>query len=363
MKLCHTEASTGWGGQEIRTFNEACALRDKGYDIYFIIQKKAQLAKRLKEKGFKVLEINFFKKAWFFSLPLILLFFLKNKIDLVVTHSSLDSWLASIAAKMLKISVIRIRHVSTATKKGMNAKLLFRKLADFIITTSSEIINPLAEASGQPLSNICCIPTGVNPENLCISQQSVEDFRKKYQLAKEDIVLGSVCVVRSWKGIESLISAADLLRNEPNLKWLIVGGGYLEQHIKKVQELKLEDRVIFTGHLEDPKIAIAAIDVFLLLSTANEGISQASLQAAYLAKPLITTPTGGLKEVCLNEETGLIVPIRDPESVAKAVLRLKDPNLRKSFGEKAKYLVEQRFLFKKTLQQVEDVYMRFSCLK
>jgi glycosyltransferase involved in cell wall biosynthesis len=363
MRLCHTEASTGWGGQEIRTFNEACALREKGHDIYFIIQKKAQLARRLKEKGFRVLEINFFKKAWFFSLPLILIFLLKNKIDLVVTHSSLDSWLASIAAKTLKISVVRIRHVSTATKKGLNAKLLFRKLADFIITTSTEIIHPLAEASGQPLSNICCIPTGVNPENLSISQEKVEEFRKRFNLHENDIILGSVCVVRSWKGIENLISAANLLRDEPNLKWLIVGGGYLEHHIKRVQELKLDEKVIFTGHLEDPKIAIAALDVFLLLSTANEGISQASLQAAFLEKPLITTPTGGLKEVCIHEKTGLIVPIKDPEAVAKAVLRLKDPNLRKNFGVKAKYLVEQRFLFKKTLQQVEDVYMRFSCLK
>jgi len=261
------------------------------------------------------------------------------------------------------ISVVRIRHVSTATKKGLNAKLLFKRLADFVITTSSEIISPIAEASGQPLKNIRCIPTGVNPENLIIDENKLRDFRQKYNLQEDELIAGSVCVVRSWKGIESLIEAANILRDEEKLKWLVVGGGYLESHIKKVQDLKLENKVIFTGHIEDPKIAIAAMDLFLLLSTANEGISQATLQASFLKRPLITTPTGGLKEVCLHEKTGLIVPIRNPDAVAKAVLRLKDPNLRKIYGQQAKDLVDERFLFKKTLQEVEDIYMRFSCLK
>lgn len=363
MRILHTEASTGWGGQEIRTYNEAIALRQKGHDVFFITQIGATLAKKAREQGFEVLEINFFKKFWLLSLPKLIFFIKKFNIELVVTHSSLDAWLGGIAARAARTGLIRIRHVSTPTRAGLNAFLLFNKLSDFIITTSEEIVNPISIASGKSLDLIKCIPTGVDPDKLMVDESAVIDFKDKYHLLDEDYILGSVCVVRSWKGIESLIDAAYTLREIPHMKWLIVGGGYLEAHQKRVNELGLQDRVIFTGHIDNPKIALKCLDAFLLLSTANEGISQASLQAAYLEKPLITTPTGGLKEVCIDQSTGFIVPIRSPQSVADAVLKLKDPVLREKMGKLAKKHVIESFLFDKTLKEIEDVYKRFACSK
>lgn len=361
MRILHTEASTGWGGQEIRTFHEACALRDKGHDVFFAIQKGAKLAEKAKAAGFSVIEINFFKKYWWLSLPKLLKGIKFHKIDLVVTHSSLDAWLGGIAARMSKVGVVRIRHVSTPTRAGLNAKILFNKLSDFIITTSQEIVEPISSASGKSLDLIKCIPTGVQPAQLDVTSVDVMSFKQSYGFKETDIIMGSVCVVRSWKGIESLIGAADILRNDPHIKWLIVGGGYLEAHQARVKSLGLEDKVIFTGHLDNPKIALAALDVFLLLSTANEGISQASLQASYLEKPLITTDTGGLKEVCLHQKNGFIVPKHNPEAVAQAAILLKEDTLRETMGKFAKKHVVEGFLFEKTLQEIENIYQRFSC--
>jgi len=361
MKILHTEASLGWGGQEIRTFNEALALRQKGHEIFFILQKDAKLAKRARDNGFVVLEISFYKKAWALALFQIIWFLKKHRIELVVTHSSLDAWIGGIAAKASKVPVVRIRHVSTPTRKGLNAKLLFNKLADFVITTSLEIVKPLAEASGKPFELIKCIPTGVDTSKIHVDPQDVANFKKSFGLNSDDLIVGSVCVVRSWKGIDTLIDAANLMRDEPQIKWLIVGGGYLEHHMQRVKDLGLQNTVIFTNHLDDPQIAMAALDVFLLLSVANEGISQASMQASYLSKPLVTTPTGGLKEVCLDQQTGIIVPIRSPEKVKEAINKLKDRKLRQDFGNAAKKHVIESFLFEKTLKDVENVYLRFSC--
>jgi glycosyltransferase involved in cell wall biosynthesis len=165
--------------------------------------------------------------------------------------------------------------------------------------------------------------------------------------------------MRSWKGINVLLEAANQLRDIPHLRWVIIGGGHAEIHHQKAKELKLEGIVHFTGHLDNPFPAIGSLDCFTLLSTANEGVSQAILQAAYLKKPLIATPTGGLSEVCLHEKTGILVPVFDPEAVAKAVLRLKENEaLRKHFGEKAHRLVLDRFTLKNTLDQMEEVYLK-----
>src|SRR3989338_3572964 len=110
----------------------------------------------------------------------------------------------------------------------------------------------------------------------------------------EDFLVGTACFVRSWKGIFDFLKAAHSLREEKHLKWIIVGGGYLREYKRVAEEMGLSSAVIFTGHLDAPYAALAAMDLFALLSTANEGISQAALQAAYLKRPLITTPIGGL---------------------------------------------------------------------
>ena len=125
------------------------------------------------------------------------------------------------------------------------------------------------------------------------------------------------------------------------------------------QELELGHIVTFTGHLENPFPAMGALNAFALLSTAHEGVSQAILQAAYLGIPLIATPTGGLAEVCIHEETGLQVLPHNPSAVAQAVLRLKrDATLAHRLGAAARGLVSSRFTFEQTLSGMEAVYQK-----
>src|SRR5690606_24228602 len=106
MKIVHLEASPGWGGQEIRILREAIALRSKGHDIFFIIEKDGELAKKAKEHQFKVYERLFKKRFWIFTLFSLLYLFKKEKVDLINTHSSLDAWIGGIAGKMAFLPVI-----------------------------------------------------------------------------------------------------------------------------------------------------------------------------------------------------------------------------------------------------------------
>ena len=182
-------------------------------------------------------------------------------------------------------------------------------------------------------------------------------FRKEVGAGEEDILVGTACFVRSWKGINDFMKAAQLLRDIKNLKWVIVGGGYVNQYKGTAERLGIMDILTFTGHMESPFEAIAAFDIFTLLSTAHEGISQASLQAAYLQRPLITTSVGGLPEVCLEGKTGLLVPTFSPNEIANAILKLKNnPQLRKQMGSNARALVKEKFTFVHTLDQMETVY-------
>lgn len=356
MNILHTESSNGWGGQEIRILKEAIGLRTRGHEIVFAIVRGGKLVDQARQAGFAVYEIDYKKSKAFPALKALLTIIRLHKINVVNTHSSLDAWLGGIAGRLGRCKVVRTRHLSTPVRGGLNALLLYRGLADFVVTTSSGIIPKIASQAHVPLQHFRCVPTGVEPFE--VEPAEVARFRQKLGVSESDILIGTVCVVRSWKGIQDLIAAAKLLKDHKNLKWVIVGGGYID-HFKHL--VNASAALTFTGHLDKPHAAIAALDIFTLLSTAHEGISQASLQAAFLQKPLITTTVGGLPEVCIDQVTGLLVPPSSPEKIAEAVSRLsQNKELREKYGAAARQLVLDNFTMQQTLDQMETIFSQLS---
>lgn len=352
MKILHTESSNGWGGQEIRILKEAQGMRSRGHEIIFAVVRGGKLVQQARAAGFCVYEIDFKKIKLIQVLTSLIMIMRKHHIEIVNTHSSLDAWLGGIAARIAGKKIIRTRHLSTPIRKGLNSKLLYRTLADEVVTTSSGIVPIICEQAKIKADRCRCIPTGVEP--IEVSSEEISAFRQSLGLKPDDILIGTACVVRSWKGIKDFMRAAELLKDHKNIKWVVVGGGYLDQYRDLVD---LKDSLTFTGHLSSPYAAIAAMDVFLLLSTAHEGISQSSLQAAYLEKPLITTTVGGLPEVNLDGQTGFHVPPFCPTKVAEAVLKLaSDHSLRTRFGIAAKAHILKKFTMQQTLDQMESVY-------
>lgn len=357
MKILHLESSAGWGGQEIRILREAEGMREKGHEVIFCVMRGGKLIDQARKAGFLVYKINFNRRSWFFSLPQLMRIMARHKIDLINTHSSLDAWLGGIAGRIMKKAIVRTRHLSTPVKPGLNSKLLYGKLADFVVTTCSAIIPMIQVQSGKSESSFRSVPTGVDPRKIQVLEDESKTFREKLQVRSSDFLVGTACFMRSWKGIEDFLKAADLLREYSHIRWVIIGGGHAETYRKIAQNLKLDSIVQFTGHLENPFPAIAALDAFTLLSTGHEGVSQAILQAAYLQKPLVATPVGGLAEVCISGQTGVEVSPFSPKEVAEAVMKLSlDRSLCREYGERGKKLVEQYFTINRTLEEMQSIY-------
>ena len=360
MRILHLEASTGWGGQEIRILEEAKAMRERGHIVFFAIMRGGLLAPRARDAGFEVCEMNFQYKAWGWTLCKLLWFLRKYQIEILNTHSSLDAWIGGIAARIAGKKIIRTRHLSTPVRPGWNSRALYKTLADFVVTTCEAIIEPLSTQSGKPRHLFQSIATGVDPAKIRSDLEKTEEFRRSLG-AEGTFIVGTACFMRSWKGIEEFLQAAQLLRERKDLTWVLIGGGHLDRYRRLAKEMQLDGIVHFTGHLENPFPALAALDAFALLSTKNEGVSQAILQAAFLKKPLIATPTGGLPEVCLDQKTGFIVAPHSPREVANAVIRLKENAiLCEKMGSNAHALVCERFTFKQTIDGMERVYQTCS---
>jgi len=358
MNILHLEASPGWGGQEMRIVKEAVGLRSRGHQLFFGIQKKGKLIHELRKRNFFVYEINFKKSLWFYDFFKLIWIIARKNIDVINTHSSLDSWIGGIVGRFIGKPIIRTRHLSTKIRKGWNSRLLYNGLADYVVTTCKKIVPVISGQSGLSLVHCQSIPTGIDISSIKISNDSSLAFRKKYHISSDDFLIGMVCFMRSWKGIEAFLQAAKLMENDAMVKFILIGGGHEKTYREKAKKLELKN-IVFTGHLEDPLPGIAALDVFALLSTAHEGVSQAALQAAFLQKPLITTITGGLPEICIDGKTGIQVPLFSAASVVKAIAVLKaNPILKKKMGEKARKLILEKFTLQKMLDNMENIYQR-----
>ena len=357
MNIFHLEASPGWGGQEMRILLEAEGMRMRGHRVFLAVMKGGRLASEAARKGFVVHELNFQRYAWPLCLVQLLFYFVKYRIFLVNTHSSLDAWIGGIAARLSGRKIIRTRHLSTPVKKGLNSRIVYGWLADYVVTTCSSIIPSISLQSKKSAALFRSIPTGVDLEKIQASPVESKAFRESLKVREEDFLIGTACFMRSWKGIEDLLQAAHRLRHLKHVKWVVIGGGHAEKYVQRAHVLQLEEIVFFTGHLDRPFAAIGALDAFALLSTANEGVSQAILQAACLSKPLIATNTGGLGEVCIDGITGLQVPVFSPDSVAEKVLVLeKDRALCEKFGKAAHELAMRKFTLRQMLNETEEIY-------
>jgi len=362
FSILHTEASLGWGGQEIRIFQEAIGMRKRGHNFIIAAQPESKLLGYAKKEGFKTISIEF-KKRYFLSIMLFLKKIIeKEKIDIVNTHSSKDSWLSLPAARIAgnKPLVLRTRHLSTRIHGGIMSRFLYNHLPHFVITTGEAIRRQMIEENGFNADKIISIPTGIdvdifNPEYIH------NDIREELKLERSTPLIGSVSVIRSWKGLDYLIKAVPLILKEiPEVRFIIAGDGpYKKILLKTMKETGVRDKVYLLEHREDTSSVFNSIDILVHPSYANEGVSQTILQAMAMKKPVIASDIPPLKEVVIENETGILTPVKDPENIASAVIRLlRDKKLSKQLGENGRRLVASSYSLNGMLNNIESIYKK-----
>lgn len=204
----------------------------------------------------------------------------------------------------------------------------------FIALTPGEMRESAAAGIGKP-ERWSVIHSGVD-----FKPPAVPAAKLDLDIAAEELAIGTVARLEPVKGVEYLIRAAALLsRSMParRLKYLIIGGGELEQGLLKLAgRLGVRDRVIFTGFRPDAAALMAALDIYVQPSL-NEAMGRAPLEAQALGLPVVVSRVCGLPDVIKEGETGLAVKPGDPEALAAALERLiLSDKLRARMGAAAK---------------------------
>jgi glycosyltransferase involved in cell wall biosynthesis len=359
IKILHTEWSDGWGGQEIRILAESLEFIKRGCEVTIAAQPDSQLIQKAREANISVLPLTMNKGFNISAILKLVKFIKRNKINIIHTHSSVDSRTGGIAGYFAGIKVVRSRHISIPVSKSRLTWFQYMKLADRVITSGEFIRDTLIKENKMLSNRIVSAPAGADEEHFSISRK-VDDIKKQFGLDKDYFIVGMVSVLRSWKGHEFVIRAMETLKKDiPNVHLLIVGDGPVKEKILNlIKDLSLEESITLTGHQNDPAPFYKAMDVVILPSYAGEATSQTLPQAMLMGKPVISTNIGGLPEVVIDRETGLIVLPKDSKSIYQAVLELfSDANLRDTIVKNGREHALNFFTFKKMVDTTEDVYI------
>ncbi|GBE57312.1 alpha-D-kanosaminyltransferase [bacterium BMS3Abin01] len=229
-------------------------------------------------------------------------------------------------------------------------------IADRVIAVSDATRDDLVKGAGVPADKVCVIHNGVARQQ--VSDEEIAAVRGGLGLGDARKLVAYVGRMAFHKGAGDLVSAAAAVaRQAPGARMVMVGEGPLSDELKEgVAAEGLRDRVMFTGHREDAVSIIAASDLFVLPSL-SEGLALTLLEAAMTSTAMIATDVGGNPDVVRPGETGLLVPPRDPEALAAAIVDLlRDDSRRAEMGAAARRLWEREFTVGRMVDSIEALY-------
>lgn len=347
LRILHTEASLGWGGQEIRILTEAERFEAEGHSVHLLCDPDSDIfaaagrhdvactATAMKRKSPRgLLAVRRFLRAW--------------SPDVVNTHSSIDHWLAAMARAGLKTrpAIVRTRHIGAPVSRGPVTRWLYDSGCEGVMATSRSIVAALTNDGFLPLDRVRAVPTGIDTAKFVPGDRGAA--RTMLRLPRGGFVFAIVATLRSWKGHACLLEA---LSRPPaaGARLLVVGDGPQEHDLRrKIAALGLDERVVLAGRQADVLPYLQAADAFVLPSTANEGVPQAMLQAMACRLPVVACPIGGIVELLDGLSAVYPADPGNPDSLARAMGAAMDD----AVSEKARDALRDRVVREYTLERM-----------
>jgi len=357
LRILHSEAATGFGGQEHRIYNEMIAMRQRGHHMEAVCQPSALLTNRLREAGFTVHTMVMDGPAAFIAgIVKIRKILREGGMDVVNSHSRRDTLIAGLAGRLAGTPlIVRSRHLANPP----GSLLSYTVIPHRVITVSDYVRRRLIDRGVRPDQ----VATVYSPIQLPPLLES-STLRSELNLSKDDIIVGCVAVMRAQKGHRALIDAIEpLMRDRPGLHLVFVGGGSPTfQHVQAYVAAKgLEHRIHLLGARSDVANLLAGFDLFAL-ATEREASGTVFVEAAAAGLAVIGTDVGGVSEMMRKDVTGLLVPVNDQPALTAALEKLIDDRaLRTAMGLAGQRLLrdEGKFNLDTLAQRTEDNYLRW----
>jgi glycosyltransferase involved in cell wall biosynthesis len=282
------------------------------------------------------------------------------KPDIVHAHDPHGVAMAGLALSMstqlAKPPLIASRRVDFHLRGSRMSRWKYRQVDCFIC--ASDAIRTMLIADGVQETRAVTVHEGIDVSRVDAAPPA--RLHEELFLPHGAPIVGNVAALVPHKGQRHLIEAAALVvRHVPDARFVIAGEGELRPSLERIiREHRLEKHVLLAGFRPDVLSLHKAFDIFVM-SSITEGLGTSLLDAMAAGRPIVATDTGGIPEVVVNGSTGFLVPPRDHQAMADAIVALlKDPGLRSRMGQAGCALARQRFSAGRMLKETLRVYQR-----
>lgn len=351
------------GGVEQRRYTLAQLLNKDKYELKIICtQSIGPLADKIRGEGVEVIEIGLLTKIWnwerYKSVIKVIKEFKPHIIHGAVFEGVL---LATIAGTIGKVPIKIVEETSDPQNRSHRASVLLSylsKLNDRFIGVAPNVYNYLINTVKVKKSKAVLINNGVYPPQE-IDKDEILSLKRELFIEDEDLIIGSVGRLRNFhKRFTDLIEALFILKDKhKNLKLLIVGGGPDEEMLKTfITDKGLNDRVILVGFQPDPHPYFELMDVFAIVSHM-EAFGLVAVEAMFHRLPVVASKVGGLQDIVVGGETGILVEAHNPEQIANAINNLLlNKELRASMASKGYERAHEEYSAQRYVDNVESLY-------
>ena len=373
VKLLHIAGNSKFGGGGIIICRLAAMAEQMGWRVDVLTTDPIfQQKLRQQETGVIALDVirreirplrdlkGLFQLWWFL---------IHNRYDIVHTHTSKGGFVGRLAARAAGVrTIIHTAHGFAFHEESppMTRRLytMLERIAahacDRIVTVSEYHRRWGIELGIADLRKLVAIPNSISSDRVKPDRDR-ESVRRELGIGANLRMLLTIGRLAEEKGLDDLLHAARLIARDSEAQFKIVfaGSGPLALSLPKTAtELGIQDRVLFLGFRRNIGDLLAASDI-VVLPSLREGLSISLLEAMAAAKPIVTTTIGSNLEATRNGTAALLVPPRNADALANAILKLfLDGSLRQSVAQSAKEISDKCYTEERMLEGYRAQYLQ-----
>ncbi|WP_412561340.1 glycosyltransferase family 4 protein [Winogradskyella sp. MIT101101] len=360
MRLIQFTASNGWRGHEQKIIYLYEAFKAEGHveDQWIVCPIDSEIYRIATDKGMQVIPFEF-KSEYSLSYAKTFKKLAKEKnASVVFIHSSKAHTLAVLSHFIygMKVPLVLCRTLIKRVDTNFFRKWKYNyKGIKKIICVSQPVVESLKFAVNDH-SRFTVIGS-VTDVNKFKKQEATGVLHEEFNIPKDYKLIGNIAEFTGFKDHYTWVDTVEILvkENKIKAKYILVGKGSMEQDIRNyVEEKGLNEHIIFTGFRRDVPEILPEFDLFLFTSN-NEPTGGVLLEAYACKVPIVAADAGGISEVIVDGETGILAEVGNAKDFAKKVtLLINDQKLQKTFTENGyQYLLDN---FTKTViaQKMHD---------
>lgn len=338
--ICQVLHSLHMGGAEMLAARLARQMRTTYRFLFVCLDELGTLGEQLRGEGFPV-EVLHRRAGWDWRSSLRLARLIRReKVQLLHAHQY-TPFFYTLTARWLgrRVPILFTEHGRHFPDYPRRKRILFNRLAigrrDRVIGVGQTVRQAVINNEGIRGDRVGVIYNGIDTDAFARNGHDRDSLRRAMGVEPDDLVLIQVARLDYLKDHATAVRAVErVAARRPEVKLVLIGDGPEREKIEaEVRQRRLGEQIRFLGLRTDVARLLPAADLFLLTSI-SEGIPLTVIEAMSAGLPVVSTGVGGVGEIVIDGETGLLAPSGDDGALAEHILQLADdPDRRRRMGE------------------------------